>query len=135
MTKRKPRAMSFESWIDQQINAAERSGAFDDLAGKGKPLENLDSADDPLWWAKGLVRREGLDLLPPAIEVRRKVEKLRERMVEFRCEEDVRTAVEALNVEIRQLNKFATAGPPTSQAQLDLETELARWRRLRPVSP
>lgn len=135
MTKRKPKGVPIGHWIDQQINAAERAGAFDDLAGKGKPLENLDSADDPLWWAKGLVRREGLDLLPPAIEVRRKVEMLRERMAEFRREEDVRTAVEALNDEIRHLNKFATAGPPTSQAPLDLETELARWRSLRPESP
>ena len=135
MTQRKPKAMPFDGSIDQQIRAAERAGAFDDLEGEGKPLENLDSVDDPLWWAKGLVRREGLDLLPPAIEVRRKVEKLRERMAEFRREEDVRAAVEALNDEIRRLNKFATAGPPTSQAPLDLETELARWRSLRPESP
>jgi hypothetical protein len=124
--------MPVESWIDQQIREAERAGAFDDLEGKGKPLENVGSVEDPLWWAKSMVRREGVDILPPAIEVRRKVEKLRERMAEFRREEDLRAAVEALNDEIRRLNKYATAGPPTSQAPLDLETELARWRDQRP---
>ncbi len=123
--------MSVESWIDQQIGAAERAGDFKGLAGSGKPLENLEAVNDPLWWAKDLLRREGLDIVPPAIEVRRKVERLRERMPEFRREQDIRAAVEALNEEIRHLNKYAAAGPPTIQAPLDLETELTRWRTLR----
>ena len=38
MTERKPREITFTSWIDQQINAAAERGAFDDLPGAGKPL-------------------------------------------------------------------------------------------------
>ena len=42
MTKRKPSGTSFETWIDRQIREAEERGAFDDLAGAGKPLPRRD---------------------------------------------------------------------------------------------
>ena len=135
MTQRKPKQMSWESWIDQQIGQARREGQFEDLEGAGKPFEDLGSVRDPLWWAKALVRREGLDLVPPAFEVRRKVEKLREMMPDYRREQDMRAAIEALNEEIRRLNKYATKGPPTTQAPLDVEAELERWRAVREEGP
>lgn len=124
----------FGSWIDQTVAKARADGAFDDLAGSGKPLPDLEDARDPLWWAKGLLRREGLDLLPPALEVRRKVEKLREAMPAIDREVDLVAAVERLNEEIRHLNTYARKGPPTTQPVLDLETERARWRALRAES-
>ena len=108
---RKPADVSFESWIDTQIRAAEERGEFADLPGKGKPLTQLDDAEDPLWWAKQLLRREGLARLP--------------------SEGKVREAVAALNAEIRKLNRLATSGPPTQQALLDAEDLVARWRELR----
>ena len=131
MTERKPRGMDFESWIDQRIASAREAGDFENLRGEGKPLENLDAVQDPLWWAKDLVRREGIDATPPAIEIRRKVEKLRAAAGVMRSEADLRAAVEALNDEIRHLNKYAHRGPPTTQPPLDLETELERWRERR----
>jgi DnaJ family protein C protein 28 len=33
------KAASWESWIDQQIRKAQEQGAFDNLPGKGKPLD------------------------------------------------------------------------------------------------
>ena len=38
MTERKPREISFTSWIDRQINEAQERGDFDNLPGAGKPL-------------------------------------------------------------------------------------------------
>jgi len=125
---RKPADVSFESWIDAQIRAAEERGEFADLPGKGKPLAHLDDAGDPLWWAKQLVRREGLSVLPPALEIQRKVERFREGLAEFPSEARVREAVAALNVEIRKLNRLASSGPPTQQALLDAEDLVAGWR-------
>ena len=125
----------FGSWIDQTLADARSRGEFDDLPGKGKPLPNLSAAEDPLWWAKDLIRREKLELLPPALEVRRKVEKLREAMPAIAREADLVAAVEALNAEIRRLNAYAQKGPPTTQAPLDLDAELARWREARDEGP
>jgi hypothetical protein len=128
---RKPPDVSFESWIDAQIRAAEERGEFADLPGKGKPLAQLDDAGDPLWWAKQLLRREGLSLLPPALEIQRKVEVFREALGGLPSEARVREGTAALNAEIRKLNRSAGSGPPTRQAPLDPEELVARWRELR----
>ena len=131
MTERKPRHLSFESWVDGQLREAREQGLFEDLPGAGKPLEDLEEAYDPFWWAKKLARRERLDVVPPAVEIRRKVERLREAMAGIASEQHLREGVRALNEEIRRLNTYATHGPPTTQAPLDVDAELARWRALR----
>lgn len=135
MTKRKPADVSFESWIDAQVREARERGEFDDLPGTGEPLRNLEEASDPSWWAKQWVRREGVSLLPPALEIRRRVERLVEGIVAFPSECALREAISALNAEIRKLNAHAAAGPPTSQAPLDAEALVARWRASHRAEP
>src|SRR5882757_9766316 len=75
MTQRKPPGTSWETWIDAQIRVAAEAGAFDNLPGAGKPLPNLDQAYDPLWWVKQLVQREQISMLPPSLELLRKVKR------------------------------------------------------------
>ena len=75
MTQRKPPGTSWESWIDAQIRVAQEQGAFDNLPGAGKPLPDIDREYDPLWWVKQLTQREQISLLPPSLELLRKVEK------------------------------------------------------------
>jgi hypothetical protein len=130
VTARKPAELSFESWIEQQIQQAQREGRFDDLPGKGRPLRNDDAAD-PYWWAKQLLRREQVDFLPPALALRRSVEKTLAALPSLSDERRVRELVEALDAEIRRFNATATSGPPTTQAPLDVEEILAAWRRAR----
>lgn len=74
MTEQKPPGISWESWIEQQIREAQEAGAFDQLPGAGKPLPSLIKEYDPLWWVKNLVQREQISILPPSLELLRKVE-------------------------------------------------------------
>ena len=60
MTERKPPGVPWEHWIERQIREAEARGEFENLPGKGKPIEDLDRPHDPLWWVKQLVKRENL---------------------------------------------------------------------------
>jgi hypothetical protein len=128
MTKRKPADMSFRSWIDAQSEEARQEGLFDDLPGAGRPQASLREAEDPLWWAKSLVRRENLEAVPPALEIRRKVERFRLALPAYRSEVALREAVALLNDEIRALNRTTVSGPPTSQAVLDPTEVLQSWR-------
>jgi DnaJ homologue, subfamily C, member 28, conserved domain len=130
VTTRKPAELSFESWIEQQIQQAQRDGRFDDLPGKGRP-QRLDESADPNWWAKQLLRREQVDFLPPALELRRSVEKALAALPSVRDERRVRALLEALDAEIRRFNSTATSGPPTTQPPLDVEEIVAAWRRNR----
>jgi hypothetical protein len=131
MTQRKPSDLSFESWIEQQIREAQADGRFENLPGHGRPLANLREADDPLWWAKQLVRREGLDVLPPALEIERTVERTLAALPAFPSEAKLREALARLNDDIRRVNRFSTGGPPTTQPVLDVEALVAEWRSQR----
>jgi len=130
VTARKPAELSFESWIEQQIQQAQRDGLFDALPGEGRPLRH-DDGTDPYWWAKQLLRREQVDFLPPALALRRSVEKTLAALPALSDEGRVRELLEALDAEIRRFNATATSGPPTTQPPLDVEELVAAWRRTR----
>ena len=131
MTERKPPGTSWESWIEAQIRVAQEAGAFDNLPGAGKPLPNIDREYDPLWWVKQLAEREQLSLLPPSLELLRKVEKELAAIETLPDEATVRRRIAALNVEIARLNATVVEGPPTRLGKLDIDQVVAKWRRSR----
>ena len=62
--------------VEAQIRAAQERGDFDDLPGKGKPLD-LPEVHDPDWWVKSYIRREGIDtsvLVHPTVALRREAD-------------------------------------------------------------
>jgi DnaJ homologue, subfamily C, member 28, conserved domain len=135
MTERKPAGKSWESWREELIRLAHEDGAFDNLAGAGKPLADLGDSYDPDWWVKKLVRREQVSLLPPALALLRKGEAEVERIRKLSDETEVRGRIRALNGEIARANARAAEGPPTRLAPLDADTIVAAWRAARKPDP
>ena len=131
MTERKPPGTSWETWIDAQIRVAREQGAFDNLPGAGKPIPNLGQEHDPLWWVKQLVQREQISILPPSLELLRKVEKELTAIEKLDDEATVRHRVAALNVEIAKVNATVVEGPPTRLSTLDVDKVVARWQTTR----
>jgi len=129
MTERKPPGTSWETWIEAQIRVAMEDGAFDNLPGAGKPLPDFGREYDPLWWQKQLVKREQITMLPPSLELLRKVEEVLATVGKLHDEATVRCRIAALNVEIAKLNATVAEGPPTRLGTLDVDQVLARWRR------
>jgi hypothetical protein len=131
MTERKPPGASVGSWIEAQISAAMQEGAFDNLPGAGKPLPNSGQAYDPDHWVKQLIAREGAQITPPALELRRKVERELAAIETVDNEETVRLRIAALNAEIAKFNATAVEGPPTNLATFDIDQVVMRWRQSR----
>jgi len=132
MTRRKPPGAQWESWIDRQIREAEQRGEFDDLAGAGRPLPDLDKPFDELWWVKNKVRDEGLSYMPPSVSLRKEAQAARSAALRAKSEAEVRRIVEAVNDKIREANRKTIAGPPLMLVPYDVERILREWSEQRP---
>jgi hypothetical protein len=118
----------WESAVEQQIRDGIARGEFENLPGKGRPLDGLASDHDEDWWLKAKLRAERLSYLPPTIRIRKELEEAREAMAAASKESVVRRIVEDINVRIRDINRRGAEGPPSSVMTLDVEAEVARWR-------
>ena len=133
MTERKPPQTGFSSWIDQQVADAERRGLFDDLPGKGKPLNIKPGAADGDYgqqWLQDYARREGVpaeEMLPTPLRLRREMERLAETAGEFRSEQEVREAAADLNRRIVEWRRIPV-GPPVHVRLVNADDLVARWR-------
>jgi len=134
MTERKPPGVSFNSWIDRQIEEAAERGAFDDLPGAGKPLPDRGDQDAGQAWLRDYLRREGVpsaELLPTPLRLRKEAERLAETAAELRSEQQVREAVADLNERIMQWRRLPL-GSPIFVPLVDEEAMIDSWRSARP---
>src|SRR5215470_10564272 len=109
MTERKPRDISFASWVDQQIAEAAEQGAFDYL------------------------RREGVsadELLPTPLRLRKEIERLAGTVGDLSSEDEVREVVRGLNRRILEWRRIPT-GPPVYLRLVGEEAMVGRWREAR----
>jgi hypothetical protein len=74
-------------------------------------------------------------MLPPALELLRKVEKELATIETLPNKAAVRRQVAALNVEIAKVNATVVEGPPTRLGTLDVDQIVARWQRTRSANP
>ena len=131
MTEHKPAGQSFESFVERQIKEAQERGEFENLPGAGKPLPDLDKPYDEHWWVKNLIEREQLSALPPALALKRAVERGLEQAFTLSNEAGVRQAIKLLNLKICQANRGAHAGPATSLSTLEADEVVREWRKRR----
>jgi hypothetical protein len=128
MTRRKPRDLDFETWIERQIREARERGEFDDLPGAGKPMPSRGTRHDPNWWIKQKLRDEGLSYLPPTLALRKEAADARERALAARTDAEAREILEAINETIREAVRHPPQGPPLDIAPFDVEALIAERR-------
>lgn len=126
-------AAAVATWVDQQIQQAQRQGAFDDLPGAGRPLKDVDVVTDPDWWVKGLVERENLDLsaaMPGVMQLRREKAAFPGSMLDEPSEACVRARLEDFNERVLADRRRPHAGsqPPPVVGRVDVEEMVERWR-------
>jgi hypothetical protein len=125
----------YESLVERQIREAQERGEFDNLPGAGKPLRGLDS-DDPDWWVKQLMQREGLDMtdaMPPAMALRKEAAAFPHSLLDLRTEESVRAVLDDYNRRVRldRLRPVVGPFPPLLARTVDADELVEQWRALR----
>src|SRR5258705_9987350 len=127
MTERKPREMTFASWVDQQVSEAAERGAFDNLPGAGKPISRRGGTDA---WLQDYLRREGVsadELLPAPLRLRKEIERLTETVQDLRSEDEGREVVKGLNPRIAEWRRNPDR-PPGYLRLVDEEGTVTRGR-------
>jgi hypothetical protein len=132
-------ADSFETPVERAIREATERGEFDNLPGAGKPLR-LGSPDDPEWWVKAFLRREGVDVsgaLSPALAHRKEAASFPESLLDLSHEAAVRSVLEDYNRRVRLDRLRPAVGPhaPILAPLVDVDELVGRWRALRPPPP
>ena len=122
-------------WIEEQIRAGMERGEFEELSGRGKPLDGIEPGvevqRDEDWWLKAKLRRERLSYLPPTLAVRKELEKAREAIAAASREDVVRRIVADINERIRDVNRRGADGPPSTLMPLDEDAVVAQWHARR----
>ncbi|MCF6138957.1 DUF1992 domain-containing protein [Pseudalkalibacillus berkeleyi] len=101
----------YQDHIGEIIKRSEEEGAFDNLKGKGKPL-NLDG--DLTYNPDALVNKvmKNNNILPPWIQMDKEIEKLKEELSAYTSEYNIRKTVDEINKKIFNYNLSC---PPTAQ--------------------
>ncbi|MGW5386878.1 DnaJ family domain-containing protein [Nocardia sp. NPDC003963] len=130
MAERKPAGVDFESWVDRKIREATERGEFENLPGAGKPLPGAGNPyHDENAWLRDYLRREGVSgdaMLPPALLLRRDVERLPESVRDAVSEAEVRATVTELNRRIVDWLRMP-AGPQVPISPVDADEIVREW--------
>ena len=124
-----------ESPVERAIREAVERGEFDDLPGRGKPLPGAGRTGpvDANWWVRGYLEREGLSgeaLLPPAVQLRKELDRIDGTVARFTDERRVRDHVEEIDARVVDHMRYPV-GPWVPIRRPDADAIVARWRAAR----
>jgi hypothetical protein len=88
--------MSFEKLAEAKIRAAQEAGEFDNLRGKGKPLDLGPYFATPADLRLGYSVLKSAHVLPPEVELLREIESLTARLATCVAEEETRRLTKAI---------------------------------------
>ena len=123
--------ISSKAWkliAESKIEQAIREGEFDNLPGFGQPLSFDPAQMDEHWWLKQKARRENLNVLPPAMVLKREVQKASERIMKLDDEPTVRKELARLNGFIIAANLKILWGPPSEVLPMNEEAYIKQWK-------
>jgi hypothetical protein len=115
---------------ERRIEDAMQDGKFDNLPGRGAPLE-LDPmpADENArmtWWALRILKQN--DFTPHEVRWRKALDHLRAQLDLLEDESRLEATVARINDLVRQINTLGTNAIDIAATGVDLETERARLR-------
>lgn len=115
---------------DRRIEDAMREGKFDNLPGRGKPLdlEPMPAEENArlMWWALRLMKNN--DVTPDEVRLRKQIDLLRDELPKATTEARVTFLVSAINAAVKNLNTLGTNAINSPVAPVSLEAERRRFR-------
>ena len=123
---------AFRRLADKRIEDAIKEGKFDNLPGKGQPLDleplPADENARMLWWALKILRQN--DVTPDEVRWRKSIEIMKEQLDHVRDEEGLRLLVARINALVYKLHTLGTNAMNGASAVVTVsyERELERLK-------
>jgi len=118
---------------DRRIEEAMRQGKFDNLPGKGKPieLEAMPAEENArlVWWALRLLKQN--DFIPEEVRWHKALDRLRDAVNSVDDEAELAKLVAQINELVHKINTLGTNALKTPAAAVDLEEAKKRLRARR----
>jgi hypothetical protein len=113
---------------ERRIEEAMREGKFDNLPGKGKPIElepmPADENARMVWWALRILKQN--DFIPEEVRWHKALDRLREAVNTVDDEAELAKLVAQVNELVHKINTLGTNALKTSAVPMDLEAEKKR---------
>ncbi len=117
-----------ESLAEKAIREGQLRGEFDNLAGHGQPLPDLDTERPSGWWANRWIEAEHLRQSADELREHRRV--VRNTVLQYDDVAAMRVELDALNRQIREHNLAATRADHHVDP-VDVHEAITLWLRLR----
>jgi hypothetical protein len=115
---------------DRRIEEAMKEGKFENLTGKGLPLElePMPAEEDArlAWWCVRILKQN--DVTPDEIRLRKTVDVLKSALASTQSASEVRQLTNQINEVIRRINTLGTNTMQSPMAPIDLDAQLKNFQ-------
>ncbi|MBT3258159.1 MAG: DUF1992 domain-containing protein [Deltaproteobacteria bacterium] len=109
---------AFQKIIEKRIRDAQDNGDFDDLPGKGKPIDLEDDGNIPEDLRLTYKILRNADCLPPEIALRKEIRTMEDMLDEIPDEKEKFRHIKKINYKIMQLNMMGKGSPLLGESEV-----------------
>ena len=108
----------FQKIVEKRIKEAAEKGEFDDLPGKGKPLDLDDDSRIPEDCRLAYKILKNANCLPPELELKKEIRQLEDMLDDLPDEKERYRLMKKINLKIMKLNMMGHKSPNLEENQV-----------------
>jgi hypothetical protein len=120
---------SIQDIVEKKIGEALKKGEFDDLPGKGRPMDLQDDSHIPEDLRLAYKILKNGDCLPPEIEEKKQIQQMEDLLEGIKDEKEKYKLIKRINFKIMKLNLTRKASPLFEEKQLYYHKVLKKMGR------
>lgn len=108
----------FQKIVEERIKKAQEEGLFDDLPGKGKPLELEDDSHVPEDLRLAYKILKNADCLPPELQLKKEIRQMEDMLEAIPDEKERYRLIKKINFKIMKLNMMGKKSPLLEETEI-----------------
>jgi len=120
---------SIQDLVERKIGEAMKKGAFDNLPGKGRPMDLQDDSRIPEDLRLAYKILKNANCLPPEIEEKKQIQQMEDLLEDIKDEKEKYKLIKRINFMIMKLNMTKKVSPLFEEKQLYYKKVLEKISR------